>query len=247
MKYRAMNRLSLPIGISSFQRVLRIGITGICFFLTPAKLQTKAAYVDAELDHLSPKNLSLDPLFEPILAQKLCKTPFDYGRAIIRPPFEGEVSLSVYSVRRHNSLRYLATLLTAPRSLWQLTDGGHFPGRAVKLKMDRRDSELPEATARLIRDCWQMMLRESKTLHPKSKVITMDTTFAEISLQSTGGKSVAAELNFALAYPGRRTKLFVELWNSINAYIEAGVADKAGKLNLLDSKARELLAMEKRT
>ena len=54
----------------------------------------------SEPDHLLPTDRSYNHAYFELLDRKLAKTPFDYGRIIVRPPFYWRGPRSRFTVRR---------------------------------------------------------------------------------------------------------------------------------------------------
>jgi hypothetical protein len=74
---------------------------------------------DRASDHLVFTSMNgLDARYEQLLAQKLFETPSDFGRAVVRPPFEGERALSIYSLDGNADLAALV-LAKAERNIWR--------------------------------------------------------------------------------------------------------------------------------
>lgn len=60
---------------------------------------------------------SLTLRYQKLVAQKLYKTPFDLGRVVVCPSFEGEFALSIYSTAKNSDLAILA-LVRAKQNIW---------------------------------------------------------------------------------------------------------------------------------
>lgn len=101
--------------------------------------------------------------FRRLLAVKLGPTTFDCGRIIVMPAFEPEFAVSVHSSDVSNTKRtYYVTCVTAADNLWQKSDMVQYPRRAEQVRTDRIDAEIPETTAKLLRDAWLVMLQAAK-------------------------------------------------------------------------------------
>jgi hypothetical protein len=55
--------------------------------------------------------------YDKLVAQNLYKAPFDFGRAVVYPPFEGEFVLAIYSAAGNADLAVVA-LVTAQKNIW---------------------------------------------------------------------------------------------------------------------------------
>lgn len=116
-----MRKLAFPLAIT-YVLPLQVGRTSL------------------EPDHLLPADRSPDRSYFDLVDRKLSMTPFDCGRIVVRPPFTGESSISIYSEAKQNdSLRYHITMRAAEESLWQASLGGVDPTKAEDIKIRQVD------------------------------------------------------------------------------------------------------------
>ena len=202
------------------------------------------SFVRPELDHLAPVNLNEHPSYRKMLTSKLCVTPFNFGRAILLPPFDPESSTSIYSVSNNGKVSYYVTEISATANIWQRTDAVRFPERAKEVKVHRLDAKLPAETAELIKQLFARMLEGRhgpKRLPSQDRTIILDATHAEFSLERPNSTSLYGDLDFSLSFPGRKTKQLVDIWNRLYDYCKAPADERRTIASDIDQRAKRLL------
>jgi len=201
--------------------------------------------VAAANDYLQVVDLKENKAYRQILQSKLDLTPFNCGRSLVLPPFEAEGSTSVYSVRRDGGRMYYVTNVAAAQNLWQKTDASHFPAKAQSVKVTRRDAKIPQQTAELVREVSLRMLRAKHGPRGRvrgAKVIAVDSTYAEYSLELPNGTNLYGSLELTFPLPDEKMKAFVNLWNSIYAYCNAKLEERPELSESISDQAKRLLA-----
>src|ERR1041384_6803384 len=110
-------------------------------------------------DYLASVDLKKDQSYRHILDDKLNLTPFNCGRSVVMPPFEGEGTTSVYSLGKGGKRVFYVTNVSASENLWQKTDACHLPARAKQVTVSRFDAEIPQHAAELIKEMSLRMLQ----------------------------------------------------------------------------------------
>lgn len=143
-------------------------------------------------------DLNENPKYRRILSTKLEVTPFDCGRFVVRPAFDPECSVSVYSYAREGGTRgYRMTYVLASDNIWQASDGGRYLRKAAAVKIQRFDAELQKETAELLQSVWLRLLRG---VHPSASEtpqdwILIDPPVFEWSLQRLNGPPLRVQAN----------------------------------------------------
>lgn len=203
--------------------------------------------VSADMDHLVPVDTKRHRTYRKIFTSKLGLTPFDYGRIIFLPSFEGESSLSIYC-SAHKSARPNICFITSVRArdnLWQLTDAGREAAKAQSAKVHRVDAEIPQETAALVKEAWQKMLanvKERESLRSDEETIPIDGTSIEFSIERS---NTSGEVNLWLPTQGKKVKTFIELTHFLTDYCQAKSIDRSSIAKRINRKANELLALIK--
>jgi hypothetical protein len=132
-------------------------------------------------------DLKKEPNYRKVWTSKLQITPFDCGRLVVLPPFEPEMSISIYCRKTAEEQRsYHVTYIAPETNIWQASDGMRHPQRAQAVGTRRIDAEIPESTALLLRKLWLRMLtgiRHSAADIGRSEVVPMDAATLEWSLE----------------------------------------------------------------
>lgn len=204
--------------------------------------------VPSNADHLVAADLNKCRNYRKILVSKLGITPFDCGRAFLMPPFDPEASCSVYRTSKNGQRIYCVTCISVRQNLWQRTDAAHYPARAKNIKAERLDAEIPERTAHLVREVWLRMLQEpsvSRSIASPTRVVLLDTTDAEFSLERSNAAPLYATLNFSLSFPGKKTKQLVGIWNTLFEYCKVPAEKRSEIASRIEWQASQLLAQLK--
>jgi hypothetical protein len=188
-------------------------------------------------DHLVPPDKD-ETAYRHFVMQKLCPTAFDYGRAIIQPPFEhGEECISIYSLRDTTRITYTS----AESSLRDASDAGRQPFRARDIKVRRLDAKLSAETGKLLHDVWIRMLTEHQKPRPWERGTTkvfLDPTIVEFSV-SSAGKDLVGTTPLVAAELGAKVQQFFTLSEKLIDYAKNPSADREKQIQLL---AKRLLA-----
>lgn len=203
-------------------------------------------------DYLVLVDIAQASAYRATLLSKIGITPFDYGRIIVRPSFEPEFAISVYSQRdTHGRPAHHITYISLAENLYQKTDGGHHVEKARRLRTRRIDADLSETTANVLREVWFQMLRRASGHVPPPRseweVIPGDTTDIEWSLEQANGTALYGQLNQYVAKIGKRTQTFIHLTDDLLVeYCEAKPSSRASLDAKLHAEARRLLALLRR-
>jgi len=202
--------------------------------------QTEGAILQP--DHLLPVDLSESPAYRVLLRKKLERTPFDYGRVILRPAFNSESSISIYNdtekVRTANSV---VTCITAQDSLWDASEGGTSSRRALQIGTRRFDCVIPRALADQLRDAFSAVLRDTRPLGPdeKPKKIVLEGLITEFSIPRNDGSIARGEIS-SIPATGPKLKRLESLAFDLLAYCKASDADRAPLLRKIERNAMAL-------
>ncbi len=192
-------------------------------------------------DHLAPIHRDWDSQYRELLTAKLSITPFNYGRVLIKPPFAGESSISIYCERRSNGGRCYVTYLVARRSLWQETDGGHMPEKAASVKVRRADFEIPNTTAATVKEAFSRMLVKTRG-HPHSeeRALPIDATSIEFALQREAHQQLTGQVNPFLPRQGNKVRELLELAHQLESYCRAEQNGRPSIAINIEQEARQL-------
>lgn len=200
--------------------------------------------VPPDADYLSPVDLREYRNYRKILASKLEITQFNCGRSVFLPPFDSESSTSVYWTLKNGQRTYYVTWLSVRESLWQRIDGGHYPARAKSIETDRRDAEIPRETAELVRDACLRMLQGPhgvRPIPPLPGVLSMDSTYLEISIDMPNRSPLYGRLDFSRSFPGKKTKRLANMWNALYEYCKASTEKRPKIASQIERQAEQLL------
>jgi hypothetical protein len=189
----------------------------------------QAGRASAETDHLLPADRSYDHTYFEFLDRKLTTTPFNYGRIVVRPPFTGEYSISIYSEATQNhASEYHITLRTADQSLWQVSLGGVDPTKAEGVKIKRADVVITSELAELLRTVLTAMVDETRPLaaDERPEKIVIEGPLTEIAVVRRGGKVDRGEMgNFPPTTP--KLSLLATLITNLRRLCESPPSERA--------------------
>lgn len=175
-------------------------------------------------DHLVPVQ-SGNPSFRAILASKLLLSPFTHGRAIVRPAFEGESSISVYCrLDEHRKPHCYVALLIASENLYQRTDGGTRPKDARSVTVHRVDAQISEHIAKNVHEIWSKMLKSSArydSSEDRWAQVPIDATRVELDIKPTGRPVARGEVNRFAPKIGDRTRQLLSIVDLLVDYCKA--------------------------
>jgi hypothetical protein len=200
-------------------------------------------------DHLQPIGWEdkRNDQYRHLLESKLGVTPFDCGRAIVELPFEGELSVSVYSSSQENRQpRYFVTYVKAEHNLWQRTGMLKHPDAARSVKAMRHDAEIPDTTAKFVKDVWVRMLKDVRRDPRSSKPYMVGGEYVigglgrEFSIQQSHHSRLNGWL-FRSPAPGTKTEALVKLTDMLIDYSEAFPADRPAIGDKIHREAKSLL------
>lgn len=200
----------------------------------------------SDVDHLQPIDLNRFAQYREVLKSKLCLTPADYGRAIARPSFTPEETVSVYSSGHARQARFQLTYLIAADNLWQRTDAGHYPERARSVRVHRIDAEIPQRTAELVSEVWLRMLSGSQqprqTPPPQRQTISVEGTIDEFWLEREDGRALFGEIDTSIPPAGPKTKALLNLSRTLVDYCKAEPVKRPAFAAKINMQATELLS-----
>jgi len=192
-------------------------------------------------DHLLPTDRSYHRAYFGLLDRKLANTPFDYGRIIVRPPFTGEYSISIYRETRPNGAsRYRITMRAAEESLWQASSGGVDPTKAETVKIRQIDVSITPELARVLRDALAAMVEQTRPLgHEEQPAkIVIEGPLTEVMVLRDG-KVVAGQMgNFPPTMP--KLRLLEKLIANLKSLCESPPSDRTHLLAEVTSSAEAL-------
>ncbi|MDQ2868020.1 MAG: hypothetical protein M3R59_06355 [Verrucomicrobiota bacterium] len=201
--------------------------------------------VPKEPDHLYPVDVSRFPVYRALL-RKLEKTPFDCGRILDLTDFSDEWSISIY----HQAFSaipgaYFVAYIKAENTLWGASGGGRFARGGQNVAVQRIDLTIPEKTANLLRQAFDIMLRETRALGHDERprvMIGEGGSRQEFSLELGRGHVVRGAIgDFAPAGPKLRT--FQQLSANLHAYCE-GKIDHLRLLQKIENDAAKIIGEE---
>ena len=203
----------------------------------------------SQSDRLLQVDLTEFPRSRGILLSKLGPTPFDCGRVIFKPAFAPEYSVSVHSTRVGDKLpKYVATYIKAEDSLNELFEPGVDPKEAQAVKVRRIDCEISKQTAEKLKQAWMGMLSGNQRARPMTEedaTRATDATIAEFSIQLSQVQILYAELLEVESPRGPKTKMLVDLANTLVDYCKARKGDRGTIASKIDGRATQLLKMLK--
>jgi len=186
-------------------------------------LSLQLARASSEPDHLLPADRSHDRPYFNLLHKKLVSTPFDYGRIIVRPPFTGEYSISIYAeTSRDRVKRYHITMRTAQESLWQAALGGVNPSKAEGVKINQTDIFITSQLAGRLREVLTAMVDQTRELGADEKPnrIVIEGPLTDIMIIRRSGRVDEGQMgNFPPTTPKLRllSKLITSLAQLCNS------------------------------
>jgi hypothetical protein len=188
-----------------------------------------------------------DPLFEKyreFLASKLGHTPFDCGRVLIKPAFEGESSISVYCVSaKHVGQKCRVTYTEARDNLWQRTNALQNLERASRVKIKRIDADISATTALSVRRAFSRilkMMRPHTTREGEMRSLTTDATYTEFSLEALSEPQSSGDLDISLVRQGKHVRNLLILSRLLVDYCRANERDRATIDRAIEKKAVQL-------
>jgi hypothetical protein len=195
----------------------------------------------SEPDHLLPTDRSYDRAYFGLLNRKLANTPFDYGRIIVRPPFTGEYSISIYRETTPNGAsRYHITMKAAEESLWQASSGGVDPTKAEGIKIREADVSITPELARVLRDALAAMVDQTRPLGNEEKParIVIEGPLTELMVLRDGKVATGQMGNFPPTTP--KLKLLDKLIANLKGLCESPPSERTHLLAEVTSTAEAL-------
>jgi hypothetical protein len=195
----------------------------------------------ADIDHLVPVDTHFQK-YRLLLASKIGTSPFNCGRVIITPAFEGESSLSVQCERFSGGQpKCYATYVSANDNLWQRTNGVQKQEKARLIGTKRIDAEMSETTAELIKQVWLRMLGQVQVHDNKKdkwRAVPIDGTGFEFSISHP---RLSGELD--LFAPDRGSKLteLMSISQELVDYCNAKPGKRRALADRIEREARHLL------
>lgn len=226
-----------------------VGLTLTLAWIACSAAAAPPSRVQNDWDHLEPIDWKdkTDDQYRNVLESKLGVTPFDCGRVIVELPFEGELSVSVYSnSQRNRQPRYFVTYVKAEHNLWQRTGMLKHADAARSVKAMRQDAEMPKTTAKLVKDVWVRMLKDVRRYPSSSQPYMMGGEYVigglgrEFSIQQSHHSRLYGRL-FRSPAPGTKTEALVKLTDTLVDYCEAAPADRPAIRDKIDREAKRLL------
>ena len=157
-------------------------VLGIIYVLSPQ--------ASSEPDHLLPATRSYDRAYFDLLNRKLATTPFNCGRILVRPPFTGEYSISIYGKATQNRFfQHHITMRIAEENLWQASLGGIDPTKAEGVKINQADIFITPEVAELLRNVLMAIINETRPLGTeKPRKIVIEGPITELMITGLDGK-----------------------------------------------------------
>lgn len=208
-------------------------------------LMLLAHLASAAVDYLLPISAEQFASYRAVLSQKLAVRRFDCGRLVIKPSLgQPEEAVSVYSVKRNDGDQtYRVAYAQASGSLWEATDGGRRPAREKQIFVNRSEVELDGKTAELIKRVWIRMLtgpRAPRQWEVAPEFIYQDPTVAEFAIELSPENIARGEVPIVDDL-GPRTRLFVQLGQTLVSYAKAPRQRREQTANVLRARAERLL------
>lgn len=206
-------------------------------------LSLQVGRASSEPDHLIPVDRSYDrPYFE-LLDRKLATTPFNYGRIIVRPPFTGEHSISIYSeATPSHGTQYHITMRTAEQSLWQASSGGVDPARAEGVMIAEKDVVITSELAELLKNALTVLVKDTRPLgnNEKPLKIVIEGPLTEVMIGRSDGKLESGQMgNFPPTTP--KLGLLAKLITNLTRLCESPPSERAHLLMEVTSTADALV------
>jgi hypothetical protein len=201
-------------------------------------------------DHLLPADLEiLGKEYVATVERKLCVTPSDYGRVLILPAFTGEEALSVYSLRSSGGQEsHYVTWTVASENLNDRTRSGHDPDESKHVGIRRLDAEIPERTARLVRQVWAAALKQVRPLSKDERALELSFTDAAVAEFSLAKPDKHTATGRTVMAPGRlenKMNELVTIASLLRDYCQSESADRPSIASKIDREATALLAQLK--
>lgn len=192
-------------------------------------LSPQVGRTSSEPDHLLPADRSRDRSYFSLLDRKLATTPFDCGRIVVRPPFTGEHSISVYSKPTRNRLsRYQITMRAAQESLWQASLAGVDPMKGQSISISEANIVITAELAKLLKGVLTAMVAETRPLgaDEKPRKIVIEGPLTDIMIVRRSGKLEIGQMgNFPPTTP--KLKLLTKLITNLTRLSQSPASDRA--------------------
>jgi hypothetical protein len=136
------------------------------------------------------------------------------------------------------------TWVVAKENLWEQTNEGREIEKARRVATSRTDVEISERTARLLKDVWRKMLVSVRPAKEEmtERVIPVDPTIVEFSIQRISGLSLSGEVNVFLPKQGQRVERLLKISDLLVDYCKAPPSKRSLLEKEINRTASELLA-----
>lgn len=163
----------------------------------------------------------------------------------MRPAFDPEFSISIHSGKGRTG--YEITYVTAEDNLYQLTDGGKFPGRADSVGIRRTDTSIPAKTAQTLRAVWlKVLLSTHGNVAPPKQGLEnapIDAAEIEFSLGLPGKRPLYGQVNIWLDPQRPKIRALLRLGETLLDYCKANESKHEELILNIDAQAQRLLQM----
>lgn len=181
--------------------------------------------------HLVPANDKELPAYRADLQSKLLITPADAARMIVRPAWQPEYAVSVYSnppASADDVARYNVTVTRASANIWS----GREPVQTI-----RSDAELPASVALLVKEVWKQMLLATRS-YDSPVDSPVDGGIVEFALSESNQSGLRGELPVNAA---RDVLAFQTLGTLLVKYCDAPANERNALATEIEQAAKNLL------
>lgn len=155
--------------------------------------------------------------------------------------------MSVYSARSPDAtIRYKITYIQSDRNLYHLSAEGRAPSAVNGARIKRVDAELPEKTAKLVKQVWLRLLRDARGTYPPARdqweAVPTDLTQVEFSVQGETANAEFGLLNLFLATQRSKVEKLLHIGNDFVSYCKVSPEKRLRIAANINKEANELLA-----
>jgi hypothetical protein len=221
-----MKNWSIPFAVLS---LVGLVISGVC------------SADDPNDDHLSPVDRRDKALnrYRSLLIKKLGVTPFDCGRIIDSASLGPEAVLSVWCEGNGGRQACRITSIEALENLWQRTNSMRDPASVEGVAIRRIDTNIPESTAKRIREIFLRMLQNVRPAAPLGAELVM-SGYLDFAIQRSSD-SPPLEGEILLPPRGPKTQALVNISDALWEYSKAAPANRPAVARKIDREATALL------
>lgn len=191
-------------------------------------------------DHLLPISFEVQLPYRAVLTESLFLSTGEYGRAVIRPPFEGESCVAIYSLKRGEAETDIRVAYTkADKNIWYAQMRPIPPSAKQAIHVKHVEAPIARSTALAIANVWKEMLCRTRPIeNTRDGPVEVDSTTIEFSLVKQG----QALYGQSPQQRGKHTNALYELTRSLVAYCEVEEFRRASVAKQIEDRANALLA-----